>query len=71
MAGRRAKASRRDVSCAPRVAASSDQVCNRGEVGAVGDRRRDRISIVPVMTVRMLLKSWSTPPASWPTIAAL
>jgi hypothetical protein len=25
-----------------------------------------RISIVPVMTVRMLLKSWAMPPVSWP-----
>ena len=34
-----------------------------------GRRRRCRISEKPRMAVRMLLKSWATPPASWPMLS--
>ena len=63
----RAKASMRWVSCAPRAAASSIGLHDRRELPALPASSCDSISVMPMMTVRMLLKSCATPPVSWPT----
>jgi hypothetical protein len=63
---RRAKASKCWVRSAPRAAASSIILVIAASRGSFPTASA-RISIVPVMTVRMLLKSWAKPPVSWPT----
>ena len=62
----RANASMRWVSCAPREAASSI-ACTIG--ASFGSLPTESVSssVMPMMTVRMLLKSCATPPVSWPT----
>ena len=62
----RANASRCWVRSAPREAASSIIRVMAASCGSPLTASA-RISIVPVMTVRMLLKSCAMPPVSWPT----
>ena len=62
----RAKASRCWVRSAPRDAASSIILVMAASCGS-SSTASARISIVPVITVRILLKSCAMPPVSWPT----
>ena len=61
-----AKASRLDVSRAPRSAASLISFATAASCG-LSLTPSARISIVPVITVSMLLNSCAMPPVSWPT----
>ena len=62
----RAKASMRWVSWTPRSAAASMDWHISASCGCRATALAST-SFMPMMTVRMLLKSWATPPVSWPT----
>ena len=55
------------VSCAPRVGGLVDRLDDRRELRIAAQASSDSSSVMPMMTVRMLLKSCATPPVSWPT----